>query len=463
MSTFLHKGSLLALALALFAASVDAAPRRRAKARPARASSARVVVLPVGGKATPAFKAVAKGLSASGVKLVTVRELSALEGMPESRSDYVAAARQLNATAFVLVDSGKGRVKVITATVFNGRDGKALGVVKWKAPPPRGARSLQKTAFKRLRPLLARGQAPAADEAPRPAAAEPLSQVPPEPAPDEKEKEKEQKKDEAERPSRTALAEAQGSEDEDAEEDEDAPRGDGGLLFDGELGVRGFSRRLNFTDDVFNAVSGYRVRMAPALELGLEYYPGVHLGSSRPLSYLGVTFAGDYTLGLSSVTDDGSQLSTRAYGFSGGLKGRYPVGASEVGFGLSFGSRVFNVAAPASGMLPLPDAGYQYVRGLASGRIALSPTLALRLGAGYLHVLDAGELSTGYFPNLSGGGVEGSLSIAYRLTDALELRVGGTGQRFFFSMNPQVGDTYVAGGAVDQYLAATLGLGLRLE
>ena len=55
------------------------------------------------------------------------------------------------------------------------------------------------------------------------------------------------------------------------------------------------------------------------------------------------------------MTDDGSQLTTTAYGFSGGVKARYPMGESEVGFGLSYGSRVFDVGAPETGTLPLPD------------------------------------------------------------------------------------------------------------
>jgi hypothetical protein len=63
-------------------------------------------------------------------------------------------------------------------------------------------------------------------------------------------------------------------------------------------------------------------------------------------------------------------------------------------------------------------------------------------------------LSTGYisdlFPKASKGGIDASAGVAYLLAPSWEasLELGYT--RFFYTLNPAPGDTYVAGGALDE-------------
>ena len=50
----------------------------------------------------------------------------------------------------------------------------------------------------------------------------------------------------------------------------------------------------------------------------------------------------------------------------------------------------------------------------------------------------------------------------YQLTSRLDVRLATDLRRYFFKFNPEVGDPYVAGGAVDQYPGLSLLLGVRL-
>jgi len=51
--------------------------------------------------------------------------------------------------------------------------------------------------------------------------------------------------------------------------------------------------------------------------------------------------------------------------------------------------------------------------------------------------------------------------VGYELDAGLEIRLGFDVRRYFFSMNPEVGDPFIAGGALDQYLGYTLGIAYR--
>ena len=49
------------------------------------------------------------------------------------------------------------------------------------------------------------------------------------------------------------------------------------------------------------------------------------------------------------------------------------------------------------------------------------------------------------------------LGLGIKLTDGLEARLVAEYARFFYSFTPQVGDAYVAGGALDQIYGMRLG------
>lgn len=109
------------------------------------------------------------------------------------------------------------------------------------------------------------------------------------------------------------------------------------------------------------------------------------------------------------------------------------------------------------------DVGYEYVRLGALGSFELVGRLSLDLELAWLFVRDLGELgSTRWFPRAEGAGAEAHMGLRFALGRGFEARLAGRWRRYFMSMRSEPGDAHVAGGAVDQYLAMTLGLGWRM-
>jgi hypothetical protein len=73
-------------------------------------------------------------------------------------------------------------------------------------------------------------------------------------------------------------------------------------------------------------------------------------------------------------------------------------------------------------------------------------------------MLGAGEIQEDYwFPRSDVGGVEGAAGIGYMVTEEVEVQAGIDVRRYFFTMNPEPGDRWIAGGGADQYLAGSIG------
>lgn len=71
--------------------------------------------------------------------------------------------------------------------------------------------------------------------------------------------------------------------------------------------------------------------------------------------------------------------------------------------------------------------------------------------------------SAAWFPRITGAGVEAHAGATWRARGPVSVHARADLRRYFFDVNPEVGDPYIVGGAVDQYLALVLGLSLALE
>jgi hypothetical protein len=133
--------------------------------------------------------------------------------------------------------------------------------------------------------------------------------------------------------------------------------------------------------------------------------------------------------------------------------------------GAAYASNSFKIVTEGEDMMPphVPAADYRQLRAGVGTRFPVSSTMSLMAGADYLHLLSIGELREGYFPQATGHGGYGYAGAAYALgwTRGLEARITVDLRRYVFAMNPEVGDTHVAGGAVDQYVGVNLGFGYR--
>ncbi len=109
----------------------------------------------------------------------------------------------------------------------------------------------------------------------------------------------------------------------------------------------------------------------------------------------------------------------------------------------------------------VPDTTYRFVRVAARVGYQLHRRLAVAGGLGWRQLIGTGALtSDAWFPRATGNGIDASLSIEIAITRTLRAHVGGELRRYFFAMHPEVGDTLIVGGALDQYVGITAGLTL---
>jgi hypothetical protein len=175
------------------------------------------------------------------------------------------------------------------------------------------------------------------------------------------------------------------------------------------------------------------------------------------LKDLGVTFDYARAFGLSSADSSGTPVSTTWSVFDVGAHERIPAGRSWL-FGLhgGYGQMTYSFDGALDTPAALPGVQYSYVRGGADARVALGAFSVYGYGS-YLYVLSTGPLG-GYFTRATAGGIEGRLGLARDLGRGFEASLEVSYTRFFSSLNPQPGDTYVAGGALDQMAFGSLGV-----
>jgi hypothetical protein len=226
------------------------------------------------------------------------------------------------------------------------------------------------------------------------------------------------------------------------------------------VGGRAFSRRFYFTDDLFGALGGYRLRLAPAVLVDAEWYPAAHFTSGLA-SALGLALGAEYALGLSSVAPDGTVYSTRVQRLRAALQVRFRPGAVELTPFAGFVWQAFSVDDIPG--LPLPDVDVQGIRAGLSARAPLSGPLGLTAHVAGIYPLSTGEIgSSAWFPRMVIGGLDTSVGITFALQRALELRLTGEYSRFWSTLNPEPGDPFIAGGALDFSWGATLAATLTL-
>ncbi len=347
------------------------------------------------------------------------------------QDELTAPATELQVAA--VVDgtvTKKGRRWTASVRVRNGLDGAVLGEAQFRGRNPGTlGRAIERGFEKKL------GEAVATAEAPEP----------PEPVVEDtapKTRRRRAKKD-------------------DAEEDEDRPVAV-------EFAVLGklFSRELSYNDDLFDMLRGYSLNAGPALKLELRWYPGAHF-TGGVLAHAGIDVQYETAFALDSVrAADGEEFPTSSQAFSAGLRIRVPIKEHELSVLGAYGGHSFKIepsgpAMPGAENTPeIPQVDYRFVKIGLESRIHLIAGLSLMVRGAYLYILETGGISDSiWFPNLDAGGLQGEIFAVYALPRGFDVRIGFDFRRYFFTLNPEPGDPRIAGGALDQYLGYSLGLG----
>jgi hypothetical protein len=230
-------------------------------------------------------------------------------------------------------------------------------------------------------------------------------------------------------------------------------------LLEASFGPRAVGRSLTFTDNVSGA-PGYNLPLATALAAEVVVFPGAHLPGW--LGQLGLAGTWESSIAARTQGRDGQQShATRHRLWTLGARGRLPLERATLLGGLDLGQQRFDIDLPEPVTLS-PAVSYRFLRPSLSGRIALDD-FAVTLSAGYLHVLSLGGLGDARaFPRAQVRGFEAGARLAYAVARELEVDAGAELKRFAFSMNVRPGDPLIAGGAVDDYVTASLRLTYRL-
>jgi len=240
-------------------------------------------------------------------------------------------------------------------------------------------------------------------------------------------------------------------------------RREGAILLDASLGAASLLRLLRYSDDLFGALREYTLPASALGALHVEAWPAARRGGA--LSHLGLTASAEQSFLLKSGPKNGPSFSTNSQRITLGLAGRLPVRSAELTLSAAYGWQDFSIGGEDDPARPdIPNVTYRFLRAGAGLRMEVKPRLAVLASAAYLHVLDSGHIATSdYFPRLTVAGVEAGAGAAWQFSAPWEVRAGVDYRRYFFSMHPEPGDPFIAGGALDHYVVATLALGLRLR
>ncbi len=227
-------------------------------------------------------------------------------------------------------------------------------------------------------------------------------------------------------------------------------------------GPRLMWRNLSY-DNPSTDLSSYRNPAgSPAVNaaLGLRWFPGAHVRGDV-LSDFGLEGEIDYAMGLKSE-QAGKKFSTSAYELSAGALFRLPLESFEPVLRIGYVRHVFDADLPAG--TPMPGVSYSALRFGLGAALFLADWLSLDVAASYLHVLDAGDLSTSAFaPNLSARAFEFSGGLVGYIKDAFGLRIAADFRRYAFDLGDNSnGSLMLAGAGADHYLRVTAAFVYRL-
>jgi hypothetical protein len=252
-----------------------------------------------------------------------------------------------------------------------------------------------------------------------------------------------------------------------AVDEAEEPSGPAATALDLGVGLRFVWRDLSWSP-VATTLRGYTLDRAPAVGVSLAWYPLAHfLGGWA--SNIGIAASVEYAPDLTSQTSDGARYPTTSRDWWAGARGRVVFGVAQASLTLAGGQQAFvfqgQGAALRSNLADLPDVAYTYARAGADLRLELPQGVTLMLGGGFRDVFDAGDTNfllqaNAYLPDSKIVGFDGTVAVGYRFLGAFEARLGVDLRRYQITAGT---NTYMATGAIDQYLSGWAQLALLVD
>jgi hypothetical protein len=208
----------------------------------------------------------------------------------------------------------------------------------------------------------------------------------------------------------------------------------------------------------------YKLPLGPALFIGGTLYP-LAFGSRGAGGNFGITGGYEANFATKSVFNEGlaneGKLTTSAHQYFVGLKGRIPVGEHQFGIVAAYGQQVFNLLGDENAS-NFPDLWYKFFKLSAEGRLRFD-ALTIGFHVGTRLVSNTGGLQRDWFPHVKTQALEAGVQAGYTFIPNLDVVFGLDLTRYAFNFNPvpprsPTTTPIIAGGAVDQYVVASLGL-----
>jgi len=226
------------------------------------------------------------------------------------------------------------------------------------------------------------------------------------------------------------------------------------------VGVDIGNRRFKYSDPVSSALRPYTLPIAPMLSVGLEAYPlaATDLPVLRDLGFRGRL---SRAFALDSTTPEGATIETSWTRFGGEVRERLLIpGKNPLELGAFFGADAsyFVMGSKSTVGAVLPSARTISLRFGLDGRVLIAGRFSAMLDLAYLAVTSPGYIYD-QFRDPEVAGIDGGVGCAVALIPGLEARLLARYTRYFSTFHPEVGDPYVAGGALDEQLQ--VGVGVR--
>lgn len=398
-----------------------------------------------------------RGLSGQGVEVVDASEAeSAASRLGVSLDDadgLAAVAAELQVNAFV-----EGRVNRVRRrwsaqlVVRQGSDGEQVEETSFTGRNlNRVGSSVRDGVWRRLGSAIQSAEAPAARRQPEVVEQRrPIEQV-----------------DDEEDPPGFGGDDGGDEEEEEEAEDDDGGGGTAGSPLEVAAGLRVFTRSLDYTDDIFGELRAYAMAGAPAVFGDISWFPAAHFTTGFP-TWLGITLELETAFLLTSSDSDGVEYPTSSAAWLAGARLRVPVGNHEIGGLIGYGGHSYSIDDATTDMgqrdPQVPAVSYTFVKIGGDARVHLTDRLVMRARLGWKFLTGMGEIQKeDWFPRMTGGGLDLGVGFGFEIGGGIEARIDFDLRRYFFSMNPEPSDTWIAGGALDQYFAGSLGIAWRME
>lgn len=225
------------------------------------------------------------------------------------------------------------------------------------------------------------------------------------------------------------------------------------------VGVGLFARELSWVDDLFESLAGYQLGAAPAFRFDAAWFPGAHF-ESGPLSWVGLDVEAELPFAVESNRGSTS-YPTAASAWRLGVLGRLPLDPVEIRLGAGIGERRFHLETSEEGFsVPdLPEVRYQTFGFRAGLTVRLADRVDIDAHGSWGLMLDAGAIGRGpWFPRSESHTAGAGGGLAVHIDGGVSAFGRFDWQGAFFNMRPEPGDARVAGGALDQFYLASVGV-----